>query len=88
MSLQHIEDYHIDLEAKRHIMREVCDEAKALMIILLEAPEEFLSQFKFNNSFSRRRLENYLMFEERWSATKVKKVMSDLRRAHERFLAL
>jgi hypothetical protein len=85
---QHIEEFHIEMEAKRDIMKGVCDEAKALMIILIEAPEEFLNQFKFNNMFSRRRLENYLIYEEQWPVRKVQKVFSDMRKAHERFMAL
>jgi hypothetical protein len=85
---QHIEEFHIDYEQKRQIMKDVCDEAKALMIILLEAPEEFFNQFLFNNAFSKRRLENYLIFEEHWSVPKVQRVMGDLKRAHERFMSL
>ena len=85
---QHIEEFHVNMEAKRRIMKDVCDEAKALLIILHEAPDEFFNQFLFNNAFSRRRLENYLIFEEHWPVSKVQKVMSDLRRAHERFMTL
>ncbi len=85
---QHIEEEHIRWETKREILNAMCDEAKALLIILIEAPEEFLTQFHFNNHFSCRRFENYLIYEGEWEESTVKMVMGDLRYAHERFMTI
>ena len=85
---QHIEEAHISWESKREIINAMCDEAKALLVILIEAPEEFLSQFRFNNNFSCRRFENYLIYEGNWKRSTVLKVMGDMKKAHERFITL
>jgi len=85
---QHIEEEHICWDTKREILNAMCDEARALLLILLEAPEEFLSQFFFNNHFSRRRFENYLIYEGHWEPNTVQRVMGDLKKAHERLLMI